>query len=386
MTKKPTNNPPRIAVIGLKGFPAFGGSARAGENMIHFLKDRFHFTVFNTSTHTHRKTGVYDGVEQVVFSKFFISSLNTLYYYFRALFYCLFKGGFDVVHVYHVDAAFIVPLLRLRYPVIAGHRASPRKADKWSWLVKKYFTFMEWFFFKFPADILTSVSLPVVEAFQSKTKRRILFIPNGIVFNESEPHPSIDEKDYVLFASGRIIASKGCHVMLEALNLLDYKGRVLVIGNRLHDSGYSERLERLAAGLDIKFIDLIKEKPLLMAYLKNARVFVFPSFHEGMSNMLLETASVKVPLICSDIPENTQVFSRDETIYFKTGDENDLAQKLQWVFSHPAEAQQVADKGFNRLKTDYNWALLSQKHAELYHWLITNKKPLNRGDAPVKGF
>ncbi len=381
MKKSSTIRKPRVAVIGLKGFPAFGGSARAGENMMLYLKDRFHFVVFNTSTHTHRESGVYNDVEQIVFSRFFIAPLNTLYYYIKSLLYCLFKGGFDVIHVFHVDAAFIIPLLRLRYPVIAGHRASPRLAEKWSWIVKRYFYFMEWLFFKMPADVLTSVSMPVVRGFQSQTRRKILYIPNGIVFSQEEELPPIQEQGYVLFASGRIIASKGCHIMLEALKELNYKGRVLVIGNRAHDRDYSLKLEDLSVGLDVQFIDLIKEKLLLMSYLKNARVFVFPSFHEGMSNMLLEAASVKVPLICSDIPENTQVFNLKETLYFKTGDKSDLAEKLDWVFNHPLEAQVIAGMAYERLVRDYNWEKLSEQYARLYLWLIENKKPLNRDDS-----
>ncbi len=378
---------PVIAIIGLKGIPAYGGSARAGENMMFFLKDQFRFVVFNTSTHTDRASGIYDGIEQIVFRRFFIRKLNTLYYYIRTLLYCLFKGGFDVIHVFHVDAAFIIPLLRLRYPVVAGHRASPYLADKWSKLVKAYFYFMEWVFFKVPADILTSVSLPVAREFRSKTRRQILYIPNGIVLDRTEKHvPVVDEEDYVLFASGRIMSTKGCHVMLEALTRLKYKGRVLIIGNRNHDLDYSQRLESMAEELDVRFIDLIKEKALLMAYLQKAKVFVFPSFHEGMSNMLLEAASTKVPLVSSDIPENKQVFNDDESLYFKSGDAGDLAEKLNWVFNHPEEAQAVANKGYARIMRDYNWEKLSERYARLYRWLIENKKPLNRNDSPEEGF
>lgn len=385
MKSKKRNRKPRIGVIGLKGFPAFGGSARAGENMMHFLKDEFHFVVFNTDTHTERTSGIYNGIEQIVYPKFFIGGLNTIYYYLRAAFHCLFKGNFDVIHVFHVDAAFIVPLLRLRYRVVAGHRARPQFADKWSWPVRKYFKFMEWLFFKMPADVLTSVSQPVAELFQSHTKRKILFIPNGIVFNENVSLPGVEEKDYVLFASGRVMAAKGVHLMLEALVKLNYQGRVLVIGNRSHSPEYSERLESLAKSLDVLFLDIIKDKKLLMAYLKNAKMFVFPSYHEGMSNMLLEAASANIPLICSDIPENVQVFDDNETFFFRSGNSDDLAMKIESVLKNPSQANEMAEKAYNRLKTDYNWENLSRRYAYIYHWLIEKNKPLNQGEPEFKG-
>jgi len=384
MVKDNSNKKPRIAVIGLKGLPAYGGSARAGENMILFLKDQFHFVVFNTDTHTQRKSGVYDGVEQIVFKKFFISRLNPIYYYLLSTFYCLFKGGFDVVHVFHVDAAFIVPFLRLRYRVVSGHRARPQFAAKWSPLIRQYFVFMEWLFFKMPADVVTSVSKPVAELFRDRTSREILFIPNGIVFND-EPLPEVEEKDYVLFASGRVIASKGIHVMLDALNKLNYPERVLVIGNRSHSPEYSQKLEEMAGSLDVRFIDIIKEKSLLMAYLKNAKMFVFPSFHEGMSNMLLEAVSARIPVICSDIPENTQVFDEGEVLFFKTGDADDLSGKIKYVAEHEKVGAEIAERGYERLRRDYDWKQIAGRFAEIYYWLIENKKPLKRGDHSLRG-
>ena len=40
---------PKIAVIGLKGLPAFGGAATVGENIINQLKDNYQFFVYSTS-------------------------------------------------------------------------------------------------------------------------------------------------------------------------------------------------------------------------------------------------------------------------------------------------------------------------------------------------
>lgn len=382
MSEKRKKQKPKVAIIGLKGLPAYGGSARAGENMIFFLKHEFHFVVFNTDTHTSRSSGIYDDVEQVVFRKFFIGSLNTLYYYLRSAFYCLFRGDYDVIHVFHVDAAFIVPLLRLRYRVVSGHRARPQFADKWNPLVSFYFRFMEWLFFKMPADVVTSVNKPVVDLFQGRTRRKILFIPNGIVFDHDHL-PAIDETDYVLFAAGRIMPAKGAHVMLEALNKIDYKGRVLIIGNLVHSPEYATRIKNMAKSLNVRFVDIIKDKKLLMAYIKNARVFVFPSFHEGMSNMLLEAASMNVPVICSDIPGNTQVFDSDEVLYFKSGDVSDLAAKIEFVVSGNQKAREIAKKGYDRVLEDYNWVKLAEKYNTIYSWLITNEKPLNRNDKNI---
>ena len=42
----------KIAVIGLKGLPAFGGTANGGENIIEQLSDKYYFTVYSILSHS----------------------------------------------------------------------------------------------------------------------------------------------------------------------------------------------------------------------------------------------------------------------------------------------------------------------------------------------
>ena len=118
------------------------------------------------------------------------------------------------MHVFHFDAAFIIPLLRIKYKVIAGHRARPQESSKWSWITRQYFNMMELIFYKLPADILTSNSLQIIEKYQKKTKRKIEYIPNGVLFSEQEPLAEKSEfSDYILFSAARLMETKGCHIL-----------------------------------------------------------------------------------------------------------------------------------------------------------------------------
>ena len=62
-----SNEKIKVAVIGLKGLPAFGGAAAVGENIINQLKDKYEFFVYATSSHTAFKTGTYNEVHHIVF-------------------------------------------------------------------------------------------------------------------------------------------------------------------------------------------------------------------------------------------------------------------------------------------------------------------------------
>lgn len=361
----------RIGVIGLKGFPAFGGSARAGECLVEKLSHKYEFTIYNTATHTNRKTGDYGEYKQIVFRKFPIRKLNTFVYYVKSLLHCLFCANYDLIHVYHIDAAFIIPILKIRYKVIAGVRARPQLLSKWNLLEKQYFKCMESIFLKMPPHIMTSNSIKIIEEYQSRTRRTIQYIPNGILFNNGQKIlPRIEYSDYILFASGRIVESKGCHVFLKALRLIDYKGKVLVVGDLTQSPKYAAYLNELADGVDVTFTGLIRDNSLLRAYICNAQLAVYPSFVEAMSNMLLEISSLKIPLICSDIPENTVVFDETEAVHFRNGDADDLATKIEWAYENMDVMKLKAEKAFNKLISDYNWEQLAVRYDELFQALL----------------
>jgi len=361
----------KIAIIGLKGLPAYGGSARAGEHLIAMLKDKYDFTVYNISTHTTRKSGIYEGYEQHVFKKFLIRPLNTLSYYIRATIHCLLIRKYDLIHVYHIDAAFIIPLLKLRYKVIAGHRARPQEFSKWNKVVKLYFNLMEFIFYKMPAHCITSVSKPIVEKYQSWTKRHIYYIPNGInlQFAGKKLIPP-EQKDYILFASGRVIETKGCHFMLEALKEMQYPGQILVVGNLDHTPAYKKQILDYKQYLNIHFTGLISDKSQLIAYFNYAKIAVYPSMHEGMSNTLLELVSVKTPVVCSDISENKAIFDDSEVTFFKSADVDDLKKKLAWALKNPEAIKNKSDLVFEKVKLEYNWVNISKRYDELYTKLL----------------
>ena len=361
----------KIAIIGVKGLPAFGGSARAGENMLKILHDDYDFTVYTVSSHTSRKSGNYDGYRQLVFKSFPVRSLNTFIYYFKSLIHCMLRGEYDIVHVFHIDAAYIIPILKLKYKVIAGHRARPQESSKWNCIARIYFHLMEFMFYKMPAHIITSVSKPIIVKYQPYTRREMKYIPNGILFEDITPKfENLEFSDYIIFTAGRIMETKGCHILLEALNNINYTGLIVIIGNLKHEPEYAQRLYKLSENLNVQYINLIKDKNLLMTYIQKAKLAVFPTFLEAMSNMLLEIASLKTPLICSDIPENTIVLGSNEALHFKSEDSDDLSEKISWALGNPDKMKELANNAYKKLLKYYNWRKLAREYDKLYQLLL----------------
>lgn len=360
---------PRIAVIGLKGLPAFGGAATVGENIINQLKDKYDFTVYSVSSHTDLKTGEYNGYKQIVFKKIPFKRLNTLYYYILSALHAVFLGKYDLIHLHHRDAAFIMLLLKIRYKVIITTHGSFFIRPKWK-KYSKYFSFNEKYFVKY-ANIITCVSKNEQRLYIENVGIEPIYIPNGINDNfKILSQKELQKEDFIFFGAGRIIRTKGCDILLKALHILNYNGKVVIVGDLNQIEDYKYEILNLSKNLDVEFTGLIKDKGKLLSLLYISKLFVFPSETEAMSTMLLEAASVKTPIIASDIIPNKDIFDDNEVLFFKTNDEYDLANKIDYALNNYPIMLEKAGNAYNKLIINYNWINIAKNYNDLYKKLL----------------
>lgn len=361
----------KIAVIGLKGLPAFGGAATVGENIIEQLKDKYDFTVYSTASHTNLKTGNYNSYKQIVFRKISFKKLNALFYYIASTLHVLLKENYDLIHLHHRDAAFILYLIKTKKCKVITTLHGTKLTEKW----KKYR-----FFFEAQdrivlkkSNVVTSVS-PIFHSKElAKSKKKISYIPNGINPIDFSQFKTPKQSDLISFAAGRIVPSKGCHLFLQALQCIDFRGRVFVVGDINQMPIYRNQLIKLAKGLDVTFCGLIKEHHILLNYIYSSQLFVYPSNNEAMSMMLLEVAAVKTPIICSNIPKNKLFLNNDETLYFDTDNVDDLAGKISWALSNSEEMTKKADNAYKKLMENYSWDKISKEYSMIYDSLMAEK-------------
>lgn len=358
----------KIAVIGLKGLPAFGGAATVGQSLIEHLTQEFDFTVYSISSHADRQFDP-PGYRQFIFSRFPIRKLNVFYYYVMSGIHAYFFRKFDLVHLHHIDGAFILPLLRRRYPVIVTSHARPQESEKWGWLARTLFNRNEKTVVR-KASIFSGVSLKLRDYYKENYGREVVYIPNGVSMRDLGSVPGNVSDSYLVFAAGRIIPLKGCHTMLEALSSINYSGPVKIIGNADQMPSYKKELLDLSRDLDVEFVGLIREKIKLLEMIRNAKFFVFPSYNENMSIMLLEAASVKTPIICSDIPENKVIFEKQEVLYFKSEDREDLAEKIKWAGANINLMQEKADKAYEKVVKVFTYEKISLEYMGLFNSLL----------------
>ena len=128
-------------------------------------------------------------------------------------------------------------------------------------------------------------------------------LPGAGINLERYPYVPYPKNDAIHFLYlGRIMREKGMDELFDAMRKLHEKygaGVILDIVGFYDDEGYKAQVEQLVAE-GVAVYHGFQSDPT--PYYAAADCVVLPSYHEGMSNVLLEAAATGRPVITSDIP------------------------------------------------------------------------------------
>lgn len=363
----------KIAYLGSKGLPSKSGTERVVEAIVSRLSDKHEITIYCDSRYTPKGTKV-DGIHLIRISTIKGKYIQATSLFLLSALHALFTR-YDVIHLQSIEASFILPILRLKYRVVSTSHGTPTRVRrrKWGKVAQILLCLME-YPFVYLSNYSTSVSLQDADYLKARYKRKIIYIPNGVddcVQFDLKGAGSVllqaglEPGNYLMFAAGRIDPTKGCHVLLEALNHLGNPLKLAIVGDLNQVPSYRDHLREIADKRQVVFIPPISDRKLLFGMVKQARLFIFPSTTEAMSMMLLEAASLQAPIICSDIPEN-KIAMQDNVLYFHSGDTIDLANQIQWALGHTDEMSSLGQKASFCVKDKLTWEKIVEQYEEIY--------------------
>ena len=327
----------KLCAIGLRGIPDVMGGIESHCQQLYprLVESGMDVTVIARSPYVDKHVSEYKGVKVVplwaVKHKFFETFLHT----FMAILYARFVVRPDVLHIHAIGPALFTPLARmLGMKVIVTHHGADYDRQKWNGFAKWLLKTGEALAVKFSNRMIVvgkTLTGKLQHSYPGKASK-IGFVPNGTLMNfdadiseQSLPDDLAIEPGNYILAVGRLVPEKGFHDLVSAYEKSATPLKLVIVGNADHEDNYSREL--LARQSDNVIFAGRRQGNALNALYKYARVFVLPSYHEGLPIVALEAISAGTNVIISNITPNADI-GLPEDCYFPVGDVDALRRKL----------------------------------------------------------
>lgn len=171
-------------------------------------------------------------------------------------------------------------------------------------------------------------------------RKRTRLIPGSGVNLESHFFEEYlkDDKMIKFVFIGRIMKAKGIDELLKAAQKVreEYSNVQFDLVGRSEEN-YTELLEKLEKNKVVKYHGFQSD---VHSYIKNSHAIINPSYHEGMSNVLLEAASAGRPVLASNVPGCRETFDEGcSGIGFEVRNIDSLVEAIKKFIELPYEVK-----------------------------------------------
>jgi glycosyltransferase involved in cell wall biosynthesis len=168
--------------------------------------------------------------------------------------------------------------------------------------------------------------------------------------------------DYALFV-GRLSPEKRVSVVLGAWTRLKSRIPLIIVGGGPERQSLENQAERL--GLPARFMGQVPRAQTI-GLMRDARLLVFASeWYENFPVTIAESFACGVPVICSRLGAIREIVTDGQTgLHFEPGNDEDLAEKVDWAWNHPSELRAMGKAARREYETKYtaekNYPLLME--------------------------
>lgn len=197
---------------------------------------------------------------------------------------------------------------------------------------------------------------------EAAARARLELVRNGIDPGRFRPHPHLAGNPPLILAVGRLVETKGFHVLVAACAILQRVGiacRCLIVG----DGPEAERLNQLVetSGLANR-VDLLGrlQPEALLPYFRQADLVAMPACvrnhdQDGIPTVLLEAMAMEIPVVASRVSGIPELVIDDKTgLLVEPDDPAALAAALARLLADPELARRLAAAGRELVVAEFN--------------------------------
>lgn len=228
------------------------------------------------------------------------------------------ENDIDILHAHDYKASFLAGLSGFKGKIISHLHVNWDMNRKWNIYTIAYNFLIK----KFSSVIVVSQEIYDTTVFVKKNKSKFKVITNVVdksrVIKQSEQF--ITNK-YDLIYVGRISAIKRPEMIIEITKQLkkDFpKIKVCIIGKGELEESCKELIKKYKLDQNIEMLGF-KKNPF--PYIKNSKIALLPSLHEGLPMSVIECMILKVPVINSGVDGMATLFKDNKEFICNNIDE-----------------------------------------------------------------
>lgn len=149
-----------------------------------------------------------------------------------------------------------------------------------------------------------------------------------------------NERDFIVAFVGQFNERKGVLRLSNALSLIkDDSIKAIFMGSGIENPDYTGTIFKGTVSHDI-----------LPDYLNCADVFVLPTLNEGCSNAIIEAMACGLPIISSNLPFNTDLLNKSNSILVNPNDINEISTSIKFLKDNEKIRKEMALKAIETSK------------------------------------
>ena len=220
-------------------------------------------------------------------------------------------------------------------------------------------------------------------------KERISLIPNMVDCNAIENKLEctnkeqvyraleIDQNSYVISMAGRLVPAKGFDRFIRIIARVSEIHNIQFVGLIIGDGPARSELEAIAAHvMDVAKFCFLGFQENIFQYLAISNLVLFPSsWQEVLPMFLIESTTIGLPIVCSDIPGNRDIVRHGVNGFLVNhpGDEEQYCEYLLQLVTDQALAKEMSNSSRKIARDLFDKQVVIKNVIDLYQELVEGR-------------